>query len=71
MAATGDEVLDYRTMLDALSRRAHHADPGQRPRDQRLPEYLDDVLAFCDASVRPRAGEPRRRERDVRAARAH
>jgi uncharacterized protein len=49
MAATGDEVLDYREML------AHY--PGARTTliegsDHAISEfaqYLDDVLAFCDA----------------------
>ncbi|NIF81565.1 esterase [Paraburkholderia sp. Cy-641] len=50
MAATGDEVLDYREML------AHY--PGARTKliegsDHAISEfaqYVDDVLAFCDAS---------------------
>nr|WP_277396814.1 YqiA/YcfP family alpha/beta fold hydrolase [Paraburkholderia sp. Ac-20336] len=49
MAATGDEVLDYREML------AHY--PGARTKliegsDHAISEfaqYVDDVLAFCDA----------------------
>jgi uncharacterized protein len=49
IAATGDDVLDYREML------AHY--PGARTRviegsDHGISEfadYLDDVLAFCDA----------------------
>ena len=47
-AATGDEVLDYREML------AHY--PGVRTRliegsdhaISEFPDYVDDVLAFCD-----------------------
>ncbi|MCO4880650.1 YqiA/YcfP family alpha/beta fold hydrolase [Paraburkholderia caribensis] len=49
-AATGDEVLDYREML------AHY--PGVRTRliegsdhaISEFPDYVDDVLAFCDAA---------------------
>ncbi|MFL9873379.1 YqiA/YcfP family alpha/beta fold hydrolase [Paraburkholderia megapolitana] len=48
IAATGDEVLDYREML------AHY--PGARTRVikgsdhaiSEFPQYVDDVLAFCD-----------------------
>ena len=48
IAATGDEVLDYREML------AHY--PGARTRliegsdhaISEFPQYVDDVLAFCD-----------------------
>jgi uncharacterized protein len=49
-AATGDEVLDYREML------AHY--PGVQTRliegsdhaISEFPDYVDDVLAFCDAA---------------------
>jgi hypothetical protein len=49
IAATGDEVLDYREML------AHY--PGARTTliqgsdhaISEFPQYVDDVLAFCDA----------------------
>ena len=49
-AATGDEVLDYREML------AHY--PGVRTKliegsdhaISEFPDYVDDVLAFCDAA---------------------
>ena len=50
IAATGDEVLDYREML------AHY--PGVQTRliegsdhaISEFPDYVDDVLAFCDAA---------------------
>ncbi|MEM5438473.1 YqiA/YcfP family alpha/beta fold hydrolase [Paraburkholderia diazotrophica] len=50
IAATGDEVLDYREML------AHY--PGVRTKliegsdhaISEFPDYVDDVLAFCDAA---------------------
>jgi predicted esterase YcpF (UPF0227 family) len=50
IAATGDEVLDYREML------AHY--PGVRAKliegsdhaISEFPDYVDDVLAFCDAA---------------------
>jgi predicted esterase YcpF (UPF0227 family) len=49
-AATGDEVLDYREML------AHY--PGVRTKliegsdhaISEFPDYIDEVLAFCDAA---------------------
>nr|WP_306805979.1 YqiA/YcfP family alpha/beta fold hydrolase [Caballeronia sp. BR00000012568055] len=55
IAATGDEVLDYRTML------AHY--PGVRTTliqggDHAIsdfPKYLDDVLAFCGREPTPAA----------------
>jgi len=56
IAATGDEVLDYREML------AHY--PGARTTliqgsdhaISEFPQYVDDVLAFCDAQpARPKA----------------
>ncbi|MBP0591872.1 esterase [Paraburkholderia sp. LEh10] len=58
-AATGDEVLDYREML------AHY--PGVRTKliegsdhaISEFPDYVDDVLAFCDAAD---AGPPAPRE---------
>ncbi|HEY3599585.1 MAG TPA: YqiA/YcfP family alpha/beta fold hydrolase [Paraburkholderia sp.] len=57
-AATGDEVLDYREML------AHY--PGARIKliegsdhgISEFPQYVDDVLAFCDETA---AGPPARR----------
>jgi predicted esterase YcpF (UPF0227 family) len=53
IAATGDEVLDYREML------AHY--PGARTTliqgsdhaISEFPQYVDDVLAFCDAPLAP------------------
>jgi len=57
IAATGDEVLDYREML------AHY--PGARTTliqgsdhaISEFPQYVDDVLAFCDAA-RASSGAP-------------
>ncbi|WP_158936002.1 YqiA/YcfP family alpha/beta fold hydrolase [Burkholderia sp. S171] len=49
IAATGDEVLDYRTML------AHYPDvrttliQGSDHAISDFPSYLDQVLAFCEA----------------------
>jgi predicted esterase YcpF (UPF0227 family) len=57
-AATGDEVLDYREML------AHY--PGARTRliegsdhsISEFPQYVDDVLAFCDEAATGRLAAP-------------
>ncbi|GAB2907408.1 hypothetical protein GCM10027093_51600 [Paraburkholderia jirisanensis] len=57
-AATGDEVLDYREML------AHY--PGARTRlidgsdhsISEFPQYVDDVLAFCDEAATGRFTAP-------------
>ena len=53
IAATGDEVLDYRTMLDhypgvqtTLFQGGDHAISG-------FPAYLADVIAFCDQAPPP------------------
>lgn len=50
IAATGDEVLDYRTMV------SHYAGARQRVIDgsdhaiSEFPQYVDEVLAFCLAA---------------------
>jgi predicted esterase YcpF (UPF0227 family) len=54
IAATGDEVLDYRTMV------AHYAGARQKVIDgsdhaiSEVEQYVDEVLAFC---LQPGAGD--------------
>ena len=48
-AATGDEVLDYRTMLDHYPGVRTTLIQGGDHAISEFPDYVDDVLAFCDA----------------------
>jgi uncharacterized protein len=49
MAATGDEVLDYREMLAHYRGARTMLIEGSDHAISEFAQYLDDVLAFCDA----------------------
>jgi uncharacterized protein len=49
IAATGDEVLDYRTMLDHYPNVRTTLIQGSNHAISDFPDYLDAVLAFCAA----------------------
>jgi predicted esterase YcpF (UPF0227 family) len=49
IAATGDEVLDYRTMLDHYPNVRTTLIQGSDHAISDFPSYLDQVLAFCAA----------------------
>ena len=47
IAATGDEVLDYRDMVKHYAGARQHVIDGSDHGISEFPEYLDAVLAFC------------------------
>jgi uncharacterized protein len=47
LAATGDEVLDYRDMLAHYGGARQHMIAGSDHAISEFPQYLDEVLAFC------------------------
>ncbi len=49
-AATGDEVLDYREMLARYPGARTRLIEGSDHAISEFPQYVDDVLAFCDAA---------------------
>jgi uncharacterized protein len=49
-AATGDEVLDYREMLGHYPGVQTKLIEGSDHAISEFPDYVDDVLAFCDAA---------------------
>ncbi|MDR5834837.1 YqiA/YcfP family alpha/beta fold hydrolase [Caballeronia sp. LZ034LL] len=55
IAATGDEVLDYRTMLDHYPGVRTTLIPGGDHAISDFPAHLADVLAFCDQAPPPLA----------------
>ena len=59
IAATGDEVLDYRTMLEHYPNVRTTLIQGGDHAISDFPKYLDEVLAFCaprpPATVAPAA----------------
>jgi hypothetical protein len=50
IAATGDEVLDYREMLAHYPGAQTTLIQGSDHAISEFPQYVDDVLAFCDAA---------------------
>ncbi|KND58178.1 putative esterase [Candidatus Paraburkholderia schumanniana] len=54
IAATGDEVLDYRTMLDHYPGVRTTLIQGSDHAISDFPAYLADVIAFCDEAPPPR-----------------
>ncbi|SIT42076.1 conserved hypothetical protein [Paraburkholderia piptadeniae] len=50
IAATGDEVLDYREMLAHYHGVRTKLIEGSDHAISEFPDYVDDVLAFCDAA---------------------
>jgi predicted esterase YcpF (UPF0227 family) len=49
MAATGDEVLDYRDMLAHYPGARQHVIQGSDHAISEFPRYVEEVLAFCSA----------------------
>ncbi|PPJ40404.1 YqiA/YcfP family alpha/beta fold hydrolase, partial [Pseudoxanthomonas sp. KAs_5_3] len=47
IAATGDEVLDYRDMLAHYAGARQHLIQGSDHAISEFPQYVDEVLAFC------------------------
>lgn len=47
IAATGDEVLDYRDMLAHYQGAKQHVIEGSDHAISEFPQYVDEVLAFC------------------------
>jgi predicted esterase YcpF (UPF0227 family) len=47
IAATGDEVLDYRDMVAHYAGAKQHVIQGSDHAISEFPQYVDDVLAFC------------------------
>ena len=62
VAATGDEVLDYRDMVAHYAGARQHVIEGSDHAISEFPQYVDEVLAFCQPDVdwaASRAGTPR------------
>ncbi|RYE90968.1 MAG: esterase, partial [Oxalobacteraceae bacterium] len=47
LAATGDEVLDYRDMVAHYAGARQHVIYGSDHAVSEFPMYVDEVLAFC------------------------
>jgi predicted esterase YcpF (UPF0227 family) len=51
IAATGDEVLDYRDMVAHYPGARQHVIDGSDHAISEFPQYVDEVLAFCQPGV--------------------
>ena len=51
VAATGDEVLDYRDMVAHYAGARQHVIEGSDHAISEFPQYVDEVLAFCQPDV--------------------
>ena len=51
IAATGDEVLDYRDMVAHYAGARQHVIEGSDHAISEFPQYVDEVLAFCQPDV--------------------
>jgi len=51
IAATGDEVLDYRDMVAHYAGARQHVIDGSDHAISEFPQYVDEVLAFCQPHV--------------------
>jgi uncharacterized protein len=51
LAATGDAVIDYRTMLRKYEGARQHVIAGSDHEISDFARYVDEVLAFCDAGA--------------------
>lgn len=51
LAATGDEVLDYRDMVAHYAGAKQHVIEGSDHAISEFPQYVDDVLAFCSGAA--------------------
>ena len=47
LAATGDAVIDYRTMVAKYAGCRQHVIAGSNHEISDFPQYLDEVLRFC------------------------
>jgi hypothetical protein len=56
LAATGDEVLDYRDMLAHYAGAHQHVIEGSDHAVSEFGQYVDEVLGFCGISTRALAG---------------
>ncbi len=52
LAATGDEVLDYRDMVAHYPGARQHVIEGSDHAISEFPRYVDEVLAFCEVEAR-------------------
>jgi len=52
LAATGDEVLDYRDMVAHYAGARQHVIEGSDHAVSEFPQYVDEVLAFCGVGAR-------------------
>jgi hypothetical protein len=52
LAATGDEVLDYRDMVAHYPGARQHVIDGSDHAISEFPQYVDEVLAFCGMEAR-------------------
>lgn len=52
LAATGDEVLDYRDMVAHYQGARQHVIQGSDHAISEFPHYVDEVLAFCGIEAR-------------------
>jgi len=57
IASTGDEVLDYRDMVAHYAGARQHVIEGSDHAISEFPQYVDEVLAFCQPNGKPN-GEP-------------
>ena len=51
IAATGDEVLDYRDMVTHYAGARQHVIEGSDHAISEFPDYVDEVLAFCQPEL--------------------
>jgi predicted esterase YcpF (UPF0227 family) len=51
VATTGDEVLDYRDMVSHYEGARQHVIEGSDHAISEFPQYVDEVLAFCQPEV--------------------
>jgi predicted esterase YcpF (UPF0227 family) len=59
IAATGDAVIDYRSMVRKYEGARQHVIAGSDHELADFSQYLDEVLAFCDAGTTTRISEGR------------
>lgn len=52
IAATGDEVLDYRDMVAHYQGARQHVIQGSDHAISEFPQYVDEILAFCGIEAR-------------------
>jgi predicted esterase YcpF (UPF0227 family) len=52
LAATGDEVLDYRDMVQHYQGAQQHVIEGSDHAIAEFPDYVDQVLAFCGVAAK-------------------